>query len=113
VVSSEESRNFRPVFLANDITRFWKTLCLNYEHKRNRTDKGYEAKRKSHLKNFKLKFSRLLTCFSMVASLCDLDEADHPDKAISLVKMPPVKRLERIVEKHGLAELWQEMRELY
>jgi hypothetical protein len=105
--------NFRPVFLANDITRFWKTLCLNYEHKRNRKDKGVEAKRKSHLKNFKLKFSRLLTCFSMVASLCDPQEADHPDKAIALVKTPPMKRLERVAAKHGLDGLWREMRELY
>ena len=27
---------FRPTFLINDILRFWRTLCLNYEHKRNR-----------------------------------------------------------------------------
>lgn len=105
--------NFRPAFLANDITRFWKTLCLNYEHKRNRTDKGPDARRKSHLKNFKLKFSRLLTCFSMVACLCDPVEADHPDKAVGLVKSPPLRRLEQIAGKHGLDELSREMHELY
>ena len=27
---------FRPTFLINDIIRFWKTLCLNYEYDRNR-----------------------------------------------------------------------------
>ena len=27
---------FLPVFLINDIIRFWRTLCLNYEHRRNR-----------------------------------------------------------------------------
>ena len=26
-------RDFRPIFLINDIIRFWKTLCLNYEIK--------------------------------------------------------------------------------
>jgi len=31
-------KNFRPVFIINDILRFWKTLCLNYENKRNSSD---------------------------------------------------------------------------
>ena len=109
----DHTENFRPVFLANDISRFWKTLCLNYEHKRNRRDKGEEAKRKSHLKNFKLKFSRLLTCFSMVACLCDPTMADHPDKAILLVKQSPLSRLDTLAEKHGLDTLWGKMRNLY
>ena len=109
----DHAGNFRPVFLANDIVRFWKTLCLNYEHKRNRKDKGDEAKRKSHLKNFKLKFSRLLTCFSMVAALCDPGEADHPDKVIRLVKMTPLGRLEAVAAKHGLDDILREMKTLY
>ena len=109
----DHTENFRPVFLANDISRFWKTLCLNYEHKRNRRDKGEEAKRKSHLKNFKLRFSRLLTCFSMVACLCDPEMADHPDKAILLVKQSPLDRLDELAQKHGLEELWGKMRDQY
>jgi hypothetical protein len=109
----DHAENFRPVFFANDIVRFWKTLCLNYEHKRNRKEKGEEAKRKSHLKNFKLKFSRLLTCFSMVACLCDKDLSDHPDKAILLVKQTPFERLERLVDRYHMEELWRQMKELY
>ncbi len=109
----DHAENFRPIFLANDIIRFWKTLCLNYEHKRNRKDKGAEAKRKSHLKNFKLKFSRLLTCFSMVAALCDPAEAKHPDQVIRLVKTPPLQRLEAVAVKHGLDDLLREMKTLY
>ena len=31
----DHTSTFRPIFLVNDIIRFWKTLCLNYEHKRN------------------------------------------------------------------------------
>ena len=26
--------SFSPIFLINDIIRFWRTLCLNYEHRR-------------------------------------------------------------------------------
>lgn len=109
----DHTESFHPVFLANDISRFWKTLCLNYEHKRNRRDKGEEARRRSHLKNFKLKFSRLLTCFSMVVCLCDRAEADHPDKAIKLVKQTPLARLDHLASKHNLGELWGKMRALY
>ena len=31
----EHSGDFRPIFVLNDIVRYWKTLCLNYENKRN------------------------------------------------------------------------------
>ena len=59
--------DFRPTFLVNDILRFWKTLCLNYEHRRNQEDEARKIKQK--IKNFKLKYSRLLTCFATVALL--------------------------------------------
>ncbi|WP_456624461.1 nucleotidyltransferase domain-containing protein, partial [Bradyrhizobium sp. P5_C12] len=60
-------KDFHPTFLTNDILRFWKTLCLNYEHKRNQTESRRKTKHK--VKNFKLGFSRLLTCFATVAVL--------------------------------------------
>ena len=41
--------SFRPVFLINDIIRFWRTLCLNYEHRRNRPDDDESKKNKNHL----------------------------------------------------------------
>src|ERR1700674_3839094 len=61
----DHTGDFRPLFLLNDILRFWKTLCLNYENRRNRPDERAE-KNKHHLKNLKLKFSRLLICFSTI-----------------------------------------------
>ncbi len=33
----DHERNFQPLFLVNDIIRFWKTLCLNYEQARHRS----------------------------------------------------------------------------
>jgi hypothetical protein len=31
----DHTGDFRPLFLVNDVLRFWKTLCLNYESRRN------------------------------------------------------------------------------
>lgn len=68
------ANTFVPGFLINDILRFWRTLTLNYEHSRLelRELAGEELRRKkakSALKNYKLKVSRMSTCFSMVANL--------------------------------------------
>ena len=45
----DHNEQFRPVFLVNDIVRFWKTLCLNYEHRRNRPANNVNAKHENHL----------------------------------------------------------------
>lgn len=53
-------KRFRPIFLLNDILRYWRTLCLNYEKIRNEPDKPWWKK------NVNLKFSRMLTIFGTV-----------------------------------------------
>ena len=58
------------------------------------------------MKNLKLKFSRMMTCFSMLACLCDPHEGDSPEKLGKLVEMTPYKRLAHITNKHGLTELF-------
>jgi len=63
----DHPRDFQPTFLVNDILRFWKTLCLNYENKRNQPDDDRTRQIKQKIKNFKLKFSRMLTCFGSIA----------------------------------------------
>jgi len=42
----EHETNFQPVFLINDIIRFWRTLCLNYEHKRQRPENDHDRKKR-------------------------------------------------------------------
>jgi predicted nucleotidyltransferase len=59
--------DFMPAFLANDILRLWRTFCLNYEARTLQDPPEKKAKRR--LKNYKLKHSRLLTCFSALAYL--------------------------------------------
>lgn len=62
--------HFMPAYLANDILRFWRTLCLNYEARTSEQTPEHRAKRK--LANYKLKHSRMLTCFSALLFLLDV-----------------------------------------
>lgn len=84
-------RDFRPTFLINDILRFWKTLCLNYEHRRNQSDERLKVKQK--VKNFKLKYSRLMTCFATVSNLCTYRDTISPKEVTDICLRTPVERL--------------------
>lgn len=55
--------DFQPLFLLNDLLRYWRTVCLNYEQDRNDQRKPWWKK------NLNLKFSRKLTVFSTVLAL--------------------------------------------
>lgn len=64
--------SFMPAFLANDILRYWRTLCLNYEastSERPKTEQTLHDRAKRKIKNYKLKHSRMLTCYSAVLYL--------------------------------------------
>ena len=37
--------SFKPLFLLNDLLRFWRTLCLNYEIIRNDKTKPFRKKK--------------------------------------------------------------------
>ena len=104
--------DFRATFLVNDILRFWKTFCLNYENKRNRKD---AAKRDAnHLKNLKLKFSRLWTCFSMILCLArDRQRLTEP-QVQNLIAMSPRDRvLHAIRERSELSVVADQLFEDY
>lgn len=83
--------DFKPTFLINDILRFWKTLCLNYEHRRNQETERKKVKQK--IKNFKLKYSRLLTCFAMVLALTTFKDTISHEEVSELSSMTPNERL--------------------
>lgn len=98
----EDNRDkFIPGFLVNDILRLWRTFCINYEaepdpdKELNPKDPIQKAKRK--VKNYKLKHSRLLTCFSAVAYLLKVYHDQRtvtPDDAWKMVQLTPTERLE-------------------
>lgn len=112
------SREFNNRFLMNDILRFWKTLCLNYEQRRNRfyvkgtTELSSEDKLKSQLKNLKLKFSRMLTCFSTVAYL-SRNPSVAAETFMDAVKKPPLERLALAVEDRDGGDTYVRIRQEY
>lgn len=88
---------FLPVYLTNDIIRYWKVLCLNYEA--NTRDARDPNKRR--LINYKLKHSRLLTCYSAILYLCHLlrqQSSISTEDVRDLISLTPTGRLFRIAE---------------
>ena len=78
-------RDFLPTFLLNDILRYWRTVCLNYEA-------GRKAKTEDKIKLTKLKVTRKLLCFSLIASLLNCEEFDQKT-VIDLIQKTPKERL--------------------
>ena len=109
----DHENNFRPTFLVNDILRFWKTLCLNYEHGRNSQSDDPREARKSHLKNLKLKFSRMLTCFSLVIPLAVPRESIGPAECVRMMQQRPLERLKSVVVDPNHGELWDKLTSEY
>jgi hypothetical protein len=94
----DHPKTFWPTFLLNDICRFWKTLLLNYESRRH-TSVGDESKKtKAKVKNFKLKFSRLTTCFASIAALGCHHEPVSEEEVMQLTKLTPRQRLELVAK---------------
>jgi hypothetical protein len=60
-------KSFAPAFLCNDILRLWRTFCVNYEARTSSTP--IEMKLKRRAKNYKLKYSRMLTCYSTLLAI--------------------------------------------
>jgi hypothetical protein len=110
----DHNESFKPIFLVNDIIRFWKTLCLNYEHKRNRLSTEQTIKNKSHVKNLKLKFSRMTTCFSAVIGLASTSFQQTPEGLLELVRLPPFERLRRAASAdQKRQQVFEQLVELY
>jgi predicted nucleotidyltransferase len=83
---SKVSTSFKPLFLLNDILRFWRTLCLNYEAIRNDSNKPWRKK------NINLKYSRMLTVFSTIIIIIIKKDINQDDILDIFLKTP----LERI-----------------
>lgn len=91
----DHKTTFMPAFLANDILRLWRTFCVNYEARTERMPDLEKAKGK--VKNFKLKHSRLLTCYSALLYLLAVfgkQGSVSPSDAIEMIGLTPTQRLE-------------------
>lgn len=103
---ADHADSFRPTFLLNDILRFWRTLTLNYEHDRYEISQlplalQAKAKAKSALKNYKLKESRLATCFSMALHLAARQPPVTAEQVLDLCEQTPRERLLSLSEATG------------
>lgn len=87
---------FKPTFLLNDICRYWKTILLNYENKRNRQGATEEQKVKQKVRNFKVKFSRMTTCFATIAAIASYQNPVTEENVIEQTRLTPRERLEAI-----------------
>ncbi len=95
----KHKNEFVPGFLVNDILRLWRTFCVNYEARTSNVPA--DKKNKRRLKNYKLKYSRMLTCYSALIYLLALYDAARtvsPEDVQEMVKRSPTERLEWIIE---------------
>jgi hypothetical protein len=100
----DHKTDFMPAFLANDILHLWRTFCVNYEARTAKVPDEENAKRK--LKNYKLKHSRLLTCYSALLYLLAVfvqDKTVSPNDAAAMIKLTPTERLEWLLQQGSLA----------
>jgi hypothetical protein len=95
---------FIPAFLANDILRLWRTFCVNYEARTSTEPERQRAKRR--LKNYKLKHSRLLTCYSGLLYLLAIyseKQTVSPTDAVAMTQLTPTQRLEWMLRQDRLS----------
>ena len=90
--------SFKPLFLLNDILRYWRTLCLNYEKIRHDTSKPWRKK------NVNLKFSRMLTVYGTVLPLIAGREHSH-EEIIEFCRLSPLERLAKGLDALDAPEL--------
>lgn len=109
----DHKSDFIPAFLANDILRLWRTFCVNYEARTERVPDIQKAKGK--LKNYKLKHSRLLTCYSAILSLLAVyrqRETVAPGDELAVIRRTPTERLEWLMEQSELSEVRANVKKL-
>lgn len=94
---ANHSEKFMPAFLANDILRLWRTFCVNYEAFTDREPEEERAKRK--VQNYKLKHSRLMTCYSAILNLLFVFRKAGtvtPQDAMHLFRTSPTHRIQEM-----------------
>ncbi|MBI3247031.1 MAG: hypothetical protein HYZ50_11065 [Deltaproteobacteria bacterium] len=103
----DHKHTFQPMFLLNDICRFWKTLLLNYENKRNfllEAEDIEERRTRQKVRNFKLKYSRMTTCFASIAALGSHAAPVTEEQVVELTRLTPRERLQSITSLVPTAE---------
>lgn len=98
-VSDDLGNGKLPLYLLNDIVRYWRTICIDYEHK---TADQNKAK---PLRLAKLRISRMLLCFAgmiTVGEVCRMDVAEKRTRLEELFTQPALNRLENVLSEDFL-----------
>ena len=105
---NDHSKNFVPLFLMNDIYRYWYTVTMNYEFRRDKADDI----NKKYWKRLKLKYARMITCYSMIACLYKPNIQKEDIK--SFIKMTPIERIESVSQfVHGIEDEIEDIKKEY
>lgn len=110
---ADHKANFIPAYLANDILRLWRTFCVNYEARTSSTPLDNKIKRKT--KNYKLKHSRVLTCYSAILYLLAAYQKEgtvSPTTVVEMTRLTPTRRLEQLLEQDDASSAHPSIRKL-
>jgi len=97
--------DYLPIILTNDIVRYWRVILLNYEAKNIATRRkaavpAHEMEAERHLRSYKLRMSRCMTCFSAITFLLAAATAGRGNvskaRVREMVARQPVERLARV-----------------
>ena len=95
-ISRDPRKNF--VFLLNDVIRFFRALCVNYQYTKSEVD-GL----KWPLRNTKLRHSRVILYFSMVSVIGVLSREHGQDKIAALREFVGMTALRRLAVVYRLS----------
>jgi predicted nucleotidyltransferase len=82
------------LYLLNDIIRYWRTICVDYEYKIT------EDKKPRGVRLIKLRFSRLMLIFAGILSVAEthnLSATEKREKLLQLLVLPGVDRVTLVV----------------
>ncbi|CAD7034415.1 hypothetical protein REJC140_03314 [Pseudorhizobium endolithicum] len=104
---------FMPAYLTNDILRLWRTFCVNYEARTERKPDPNKAKGK--VKNYKLKHSRMLTCFSALLYLLTIYKRNgtvSEEDGFAMTQLTPIERVEWLLQQPEASDAHSEATKL-
>lgn len=97
---ANHKNDFVPAYFSNDILRLWRTFCVNYEARTR--DLPVEKRAKRRVKNYKLKHSRILTCYSAILYMLEQFSKTGtvtPQDAVEMCLLTPKGRIVKLLDR--------------
>lgn len=86
-------------YLLNDVIRYWRTICVDFEEK---TAGGSKPRA---IRLIKLRFSRMMLYFGGVAAISKTENLSASDKRATLLRMLSIPPIERLKDVYGEPQL--------